>query len=236
MKPAPLLKRLKRNKCIKWILQPFNFGLAATILYVGIIALESGLVGKWAIDIEKGKLNSLGDFLAGLFAPVAFFWLIITVSLQKEELALTRKEMIEQRKALRDQANEARAHKEFVEQQTKIMKQQADLSAITYHKNMKLQMFDKRMDVYGEIKKFTEKPFEELITNKENINFIHLMNKTMFLFAGSDKIIDWMGELSYVVFQTTNGDDLAEVRRNWQHLINPDQFHHLFFEHLTIYE
>jgi len=236
MKRAPLLKRLKRNKCIHWITQPFNFGATATILYLGTFIVEAlvyGGSGKWVVDKE---LNSLGDFLAGLFAPVAFLWLIVTVFLQKQELSLTRNEMIEQRKATQKQANEAEAHKKFIEQQTNIMKQQAELAATTYAKDRKLQLFDRRMDVYEAIKAFTEKPFKELSGDKETNDFIHLYNKVMFLFAGDSEIITWMMRMHNIVTRVINEDDIVDVRREWEANINPDVFHLAFFRHLTIYE
>ncbi|GAA5181415.1 hypothetical protein GCM10023345_04880 [Acinetobacter kookii] len=35
---------------------------------------------------EQNNLNSLGDFLAGIFAPVAFFWLILGYVQQGKQL------------------------------------------------------------------------------------------------------------------------------------------------------
>lgn len=76
-------------------------------------------------------LNELGDLLAGLFAPLAFLWLLIAVmvqaqelSAQRAELRLTRREFVESRKVAQAQANEARKQAEFIGAQTAILKEQ----------------------------------------------------------------------------------------------------------------
>lgn len=81
--------------------------------------------------------NELGDFLAGVFAPLAFAWLAYAVVIQskelaaqKEELRLTRKEMeltrkvaIEAKDATRAQAEEARRSAELFKSQTQLMEE-----------------------------------------------------------------------------------------------------------------
>ena len=49
-------------------------------------------------------LNEVGDFLAGVFAPVAFVWLIIGVFYQRKEVSLSLQEIRQQTEALQDQA------------------------------------------------------------------------------------------------------------------------------------
>ena len=63
------------------------------------------------------SLNTLGDFLAGWFAPLAFFWLTYTVILQKNELILQREELSLQR-------NELEGTKQALEDQVKIFEHQ----------------------------------------------------------------------------------------------------------------
>jgi hypothetical protein len=43
--------------------------------------------------------NALGDLLAGIFAPLAFIWLVVGYFMQAKELALTRIELVGQSKA-----------------------------------------------------------------------------------------------------------------------------------------
>lgn len=59
-----------------------NLGFIVTSIWIGGISLF------WCLgDLEKPKsLNELGDFLAGIFAPIAFLWLILGYVQQGRQL------------------------------------------------------------------------------------------------------------------------------------------------------
>ena len=62
-----------------------------TIFYIAVILF---LRGNDALELLRtGKLNELGDFLAGFFTPLAFGWLVYGYLLQSKELRLQRKEL-----------------------------------------------------------------------------------------------------------------------------------------------
>lgn len=61
------------------------------------------------------SINELGDFLAGAFAPLAFIWLAGAVFLQSRELEETRS-------VLAEQAEESRATRVFIGEQTDILR------------------------------------------------------------------------------------------------------------------
>ncbi|QAS80172.1 hypothetical protein CO657_19775 [Rhizobium acidisoli] len=72
-----------------------------------------------------------GTFIAGVFAPIAFTWLVAAVWIQSQELAeqreelrLTRREFEENRKVMQEQAEEARRQAEFIGLQTNLLKAQ----------------------------------------------------------------------------------------------------------------
>ncbi|TCR07356.1 hypothetical protein [Neorhizobium sp. JUb45] len=76
-------------------------------------------------------LNEWGDTLAGVFAPLAFFWLVAAVFIQSKELQAqrlelqaTRDEMRHQRKLMAAQADEARNQAAFIGAQTEILVRQ----------------------------------------------------------------------------------------------------------------
>lgn len=84
--------------------------------------------------------NEIGDALAGMFAPLAFFWLVIAVFVQsselkaqREELSLTREEMELARKIKEEEVNEARQSAEFIGKQTEILKREEEKNAVTFH-------------------------------------------------------------------------------------------------------
>lgn len=77
---------------------------------------------------DKMAINSWGDFVAGVSAPIAFIWLVVAVALQsielreqRKELALTRSEFRSSRLVMKAQADEAKRQAEFIEQQTNLL-------------------------------------------------------------------------------------------------------------------
>ncbi|MGO4134062.1 hypothetical protein ACEQ6A_05795 [Rhizobium brockwellii] len=85
----------------------------------------------------KGAFSCLtasewGDFLAGVFAPVAFFWLVVTVWIQSDELreqrnelALTRKEFELNRSVMEEEAQAARSQAGYLATQTALLGDEA---------------------------------------------------------------------------------------------------------------
>lgn len=60
------------------------------------------------------KPNTLGDFLAGTFAPLAVIWFIVAYLLQKRELNFNTR-------TLSEQVSELKKHSGFIEQESKSM-------------------------------------------------------------------------------------------------------------------
>lgn len=82
----------------------FALGIAVLVLYA--LFLIPNVVGSALGEgpLEKIKeLNHLGDFLSGVFAPVAFIFFVISVLIQREEFRLARDEMSDTRGELRKQ-------------------------------------------------------------------------------------------------------------------------------------
>lgn len=87
------------------------FGCIVTAIWI------MGLAGVVYINFDKAielELNAWGDFLAGSFAPLAFFWLVIGYFQQGRELRLSTSALHQQEKALMLQVAEL---KESVKQQ-----------------------------------------------------------------------------------------------------------------------
>jgi hypothetical protein len=110
------------------------FGIVVTLLYAGILyaILPPPKTCAAAIGVVRFfdcyELNEAGDFLAGVFAPIAFLWLVVAVliqsqelSLQRQELAATRAEVTENRRVAQAQADEAKKQAEFIGKQTEIL-------------------------------------------------------------------------------------------------------------------
>ncbi|MCJ8160399.1 hypothetical protein [Acinetobacter zhairhuonensis] len=99
-----------------------NWAIAVTVIWLGVI----GLI--WILGSLKSaeSLNELGDFLAGIFAPIAFFWLILGYIQQGKQLDQNTRALEQQEKALKLQIDEMRASVKLQGELSKIQKQQFD--------------------------------------------------------------------------------------------------------------
>ena len=90
------------------------WGIGITVVWLAVI------ISFWIFGGLKSpqSLNELGDFLAGIFAPVAFFWLILGYVQQGKQLDQNTKALEQQERALQLQIDEM---KENVEQQKNIV-------------------------------------------------------------------------------------------------------------------
>jgi hypothetical protein len=103
---------------------PIAWGLALTIslaVLVTFLAFQNGPAGS-ARYSEFGGLpsNAVGDTLAGIFAPLAFIWIVVTVFLQSHELR-------EQRNELTLTREELKLAREAQQKQLEVMQVQADI-------------------------------------------------------------------------------------------------------------
>ena len=76
--------------------------IGVTILVLGVIFVPR--ISDIGLLLWCGDLNEIGDFLAGVFTPVAFGWLVYGYILQYKEFRLQRKELEQAREALGSQA------------------------------------------------------------------------------------------------------------------------------------
>lgn len=100
---------------------------------------------------EKNDLNSLGDFLAGIFAPVAFFWLILGYVQQGKQLDQNTKALEQQERALQLQIDEM---KESVKQQTElvnIQRQQFTSINISVEPKLYIDLSDWELRIFTDI-------------------------------------------------------------------------------------
>ena len=81
--------------------ESFGLGLILTLIGIGLIIVPR-FCDVWAL-LRTGRLNELGDFLAGVFTPVALGWLVYGYFLQKTELGLQRQELQQTRETLGQQ-------------------------------------------------------------------------------------------------------------------------------------
>src|SRR5688572_10823164 len=75
------------------------FGAGLSTLYLVILCVALSYIG-WD-KFQKLSPNEIGDFLAGAFAPLAFFWLVIGYKQQSIELSLNTDTLVSQVEEMR---------------------------------------------------------------------------------------------------------------------------------------
>ena len=74
-------------------LTSIGWGLLCTVLWLVGAGLTTGIAYHYGKVQVPDKLNEWGDFFAGLFAPLAFFWLVLGYKQQGDELKDQAKEL-----------------------------------------------------------------------------------------------------------------------------------------------
>lgn len=130
-----------------------------TLIYLGLGALV--LYDRWG---EVGSLfeppgttpgrlplNSIGDILAGFFAPLAFLWLFVATQLQRKELRLQREELADTRRVLSEQKSEMQRSAEESNLQTSIMQRNLDTAnAKQIYDEYSLKMYFEARSIYAD--------------------------------------------------------------------------------------
>lgn len=114
-------KRVDANRNVQWLDWIECHAVPTTIYWVGFWAI---VFLSWSLRATFGdgvsmKYSEVGDFLAGVFAPVAFFWLVLGYRQQSRELRQNTDTLKQQERALQLQVDELR---QSVEQQIEMNK------------------------------------------------------------------------------------------------------------------
>jgi hypothetical protein len=132
-------------------------------LTFGVLITFAWLLGIYLFSRSNGytlptSLNELGDFLAGIFAPIAFFWLILGYIQQGNQLDQNTRALEQQERALQLQIHEM---KESVQQQTELARLQAK----------QLKMTNNASNPYLELssQKIISHEVRDLLTSKEGV-------------------------------------------------------------------
>lgn len=111
---------------IGWLRNPITWGIFLTFLLGCLVVYLGFMLGTDGkpryVEFLNGQPNTIGDTLAGIFAPLAFIWIVVTVFLQSHELR-------EQRKELSFSREELKLAREAQEAQLQVMQKQADIFA-----------------------------------------------------------------------------------------------------------
>lgn len=101
--PLPYADTLDTQRRADWRL---SFGLGATIIWVALGALYITNVVGWGAFVKQNA-PSLGSFLEGAFAPLAFLWLVVGFFLQQRQLMENTRAVQMQYREMRRSAEQA---------------------------------------------------------------------------------------------------------------------------------
>lgn len=109
---------------MKWIL------ILSSILTVLIISAASALFLDRVGTLDYSSFSSgsmsiaeLGDFVAGVFSPIAFLWLIVTMTMQRKELGLQREALKAQLNEMEETRNILKGESDYLRESTQAQKE-----------------------------------------------------------------------------------------------------------------
>lgn len=184
------------------------FGLSFSAIYVLVVW---AIIRSPLVDIEKPlELNELGDFCAGVFGPLAIFWLILGFFQQKKELEQNREALlmqaVELKKTVEHQGNIAEVTKQQAEFDREVYdneKEQARLKSLPKISVADFRVTGGSLDGLGAEKERFRYTYQITFRNEgggaaNNIGFTTMpqirdieKQKITYLGEGEERIIEW---------------------------------------------
>ncbi len=159
-------------KNVNWL---FVAGIA-TVAYVFVFGGWLGL-DRILIYPTNNSLNEVGDFIAGVFSPLAFIWLVAAVLTQRQELTETRDQFAENQKVVDAQLK-------TINEQSDLLQQQHTLAEETAKKTYRLSLFDERFDIYSKLVALhDEMSIKPIFKRKDLAQLLHISARCGFVFS-----------------------------------------------------
>ncbi|CAN7564042.1 hypothetical protein [Aminobacter sp. LjRoot7] len=169
--------------------KPWNWlwvSLVASAVYVGGLVIWTAY-DDLGLRVSDNHLNEVGDFLAGVFAPLAVFWLIAAVLTQRQELTEAREQFTESQAITRKQM-------EFITAQNNLLHIQHQQAEESAKRSYRLSLFERRFHIYEELRDFGKKYSNSDYGHKSYSEFDTIRNKASFVF--STDIENWLDEVA----------------------------------------
>ncbi|WP_259639404.1 hypothetical protein, partial [Pseudomonas syringae] len=138
------------------------WGALGTGIY--LIAIVLAVLSDFQ-SFRELKLNELGDFLAGVFGPVAFLWLVLGFLQQGRELKLSTDALRLQAEELRNSVEQQRRMADAAVQQIQSAGQALELQ---------LQGAERTVMADFEIRSISKFGSMEMVTNIITVSYTHL--------------------------------------------------------------
>ncbi|WP_457578808.1 hypothetical protein [Ensifer adhaerens] len=174
---------------LKW--KNMNWLVVAGVLTVAYAAVVGYTLG-WSrisnfITADETDLNAVGDFTAGIFAPIALLWLVAAVFTQRQELNETRDQFEENQKVVDAQLKTINSQNELLDQQHKLAIENAQ-------KAYRLSLFDKRLSVYQRFVMFDDDHNGSDYTTDSYWQMLNLAHEAAFIF--DQELEEWLSDIA----------------------------------------
>lgn len=158
--------------------------------YAALVGYTLGWSRTWGFLIGTDDLNEVGDFIAGVFAPVALIWLVAAVLTQRQELNETR-EQFEKSQDVID------AQLQMIKAQNAQSAEEHKLAVANAKKAYRLSLFDKRFETYQKFITFGDEHASEDFTDASYWALIHLSYEAGFLF--DERLEVWLSGIAAAI-------------------------------------
>jgi len=174
-------------KSVNWLFVAGITTIAYVLGFVGWLGLDRILIYP-----TNNSLNEVGDFIAGVFSPLAFIWLVAAVLTQRQELTETRDQFEENQKIVDAQLK-------TINEQSELLKKQHILAEETAKKTYRLSLFEERYKIYRDFLAFGEK--HQFVENLDTayLEFNGLIQRAHFVFG--KEICYWFEKISDAIYE-----------------------------------
>lgn len=172
-------------KKVNWLIVAGIATIAYTLAFVGWIGFDRILIYP-----TNNSLNEVGDFIAGVFSPLAFIWLVAAVLTQRQELTETRDQFVENQKVVDAQLK-------TINEQSDLLQQQHTLAEETARKTYRLSLFQERYKLYSDFISLGER-HKSTHFGKAYSEMVELSARARFVFG--DEIQAWFESIEHAIF------------------------------------
>ena len=176
-----------------------------TVAYGVAIELTLGWERTRSFLMGETKLNEVGDFLAGVFAPIALIWLVAAVLTQRQELNETRSQFETSQSVIDAQLS-------VINRQNSLLAEQHNQAVENAKKAYRLTLFDKRFQIYQRFISLGNQFETETDFDWESARAVlDLSHEATFVFDG--ELAKWLADIA------DNIEDYLHTRRTspWEY-------------------
>ncbi|MCQ1772872.1 hypothetical protein NOI24_16300 [Neorhizobium galegae] len=163
---------------MKKIISDVNWLWAATTITILYVISLGWLFGNQRLSsfLFGNDLNEVGDFIAGIFSPLAFIWLVAAVLTQRQELNETRDQFEQNQKVVDEQLK-------TINSQNALLALQHTQAQESAKQNYRLNLFERRLEIYNRLVGVHDTIEMTWITHISANDVRKIANQSAFIFS-----------------------------------------------------